>query len=554
MSPNGGERWPIGSTQNIIWRCDTIGGNVRIELSRNSGATWSIIVASTPNDGMFTWPVTGPHSEHTRIRVTPLSNPSKADASDADFAIGGLITAIAPNRGERWAIGSTQNITWTSVALVGSVKIEVSRNGGATWSSIVANTPNDGTHSWIVSGPHSEQARVRITSLTDSAAADVSNANFSIGGTITVTSPNGGESLPVGSTQNITWTSTALLGSVKIEVSRNGGISWALLTGNTLNDGSYLWTVTGPATSQARIRVTSLTDPAATDTNDDLFSISCSPIRVITPNGGETWAIGSTQFISWTSCSSSGTVRIEVSRNGGVTWTTVIGSTPDDGSYSWLVTGPHSTQVRIRVTRLGDASSDTSDGSFTIGGSVTVTAPNGGETWPIGSLRNITWTPSTLTGSVKIELSRNAGTTWSTIIGNTPNDGSYTWTVTSSASTRSRIRVTSLTDPAATDSSNADFTIGGGSLSVSAPNGGENWAIGNTQTISWTSSGLTGNVKIELSRNGGASWSPIATNTPNDGTQTWIVTGPATAQARIRVTSLTDPTVSDASNGNAAIQ
>ena len=56
--------------------------------------------------------------------------------------------------------------------------------------------------------------------------------------------------------------------------------------------------------------------------------------------------------------------------------------------------------------------------------------------------------------------------------------------------------------------SNANATLGGGSITVTSPNGGEIWPIGSVQNISWTSSGLTGNVKIEVSRNGGTSWAP----------------------------------------------
>jgi len=42
--------------------------------------------------------------------------------------------------------------------------------------------------------------------------------------------------------------------------------------------------------------------------------------------------------------------------------------------------------------------------------------------------------------------------------------------------------------------------------------------------------------------------------TPNDGVHPWKATGPATGQARIRVTSVTDPTVADTSDANFAIQ
>jgi hypothetical protein len=104
------------------------------------------------------------------------------------------------------------------------------------------------------------------------------------------------------------------------------------------------------------------------------------------------------------------------------------------------------------------------------------------------------------------------------------------------------------------DTSNANFTIGGGSLNVTAPNGGEVWPIGSTRNITWASGGLTGNVKIEWSANGGATWFVISSSTLNDGVHPWVVKGPATAQLRIRITSVTNPAVSDISNANATTQ
>jgi hypothetical protein len=60
---------------------------------------------------------------------------------------------------------------------------------------------------------------------------------------VEVTSPNGGEKWCVGSSQNITWTSTAL-DSVKIEYSTNGGTGWITVVDQfQAAAGSYPWTV-----------------------------------------------------------------------------------------------------------------------------------------------------------------------------------------------------------------------------------------------------------------------------------------------------------------------
>ena len=51
----------------------------------------------------------------------------------------------------------------------------------------------------------------------------------------------------------------------------------------------------------------------------------------------------------------------------------------------------------------------------------------------------------------------------------------------------------------------------GQSITVNAPNGGERWLIGDPVTITWTATGLTGNVRINLLRTGGATVGTIAT-------------------------------------------
>ena len=87
-----------------------------------------------------------------------------------------------------------------------------------------------------------------------------------------------------------------------------------------------------------------------------------------------------------------------------------------------------------------------------------------------------------------------------------------------------------------------------GSITVVNPNGRENWKIGQSRQIQWTSSGVTGAVRIDLARNGTNFTEAIAASTVNDGVDVWSVTGPATTNARIRICT-TDLTVCHASDG-----
>jgi hypothetical protein len=65
---------------------------------------------------------------------------------------------------------------------------------------------------------------------------------------------------------------------------------------------------------------------------------------------------------------------------------------------------------------------------------------------------------------------------------------------------------------------------------------------------------VSGNVNIDINRSySGGTWESIIASTANDGSHAWTVTLPATSAARIRVTSVSYPTVSDISDANFTI-
>ena len=91
--------------------------------------------------------------------------------------------------------------------------------------------------------------------------------------------------------------------------------------------------------------------------------------------------------------------------------------------------------------------------------SILLTSPNGGESWPAGSTRDITWA-SGMGGNVTIELLKG-GNLHSTIVASTPNDSSYSWTIPWDlvAASDYTIRIRSVETPAKSDTSLAAFSI-----------------------------------------------------------------------------------------------
>jgi subtilisin family serine protease len=186
--------------------------------------------------------------------------------------------------------------------------------------------------------------------------------------------------------------------------------------------------------------------------------------------------------------------------------------------------------------------------------SITVTSPNGGESWTVGSTHAITWTITGTVGNVKIEYTSDNGSNWSTVVSSTANDGAYSWTVPNTPSIKCKVRIKEASDGTPSDTSNSTFSIvtagpGSPGITVTSPNGGENWQAGSTHTIKWTSTGTVGNVKIEFSSNNGSSWSTVVSAAANDGSYSWKVPDTASSSCRIKISEASDGSPSDTSNG-----
>jgi hypothetical protein len=95
--------------------------------------------------------------------------------------------------------------------------------------------------------------------------------------------------------------------------------------------------------------------------------LNYSSLTVQSPNGGEVWIVGETEEIMWSDANVYN-VKIELSVDNGTSWTSIVESTPNTGSYSWLVTSQDSSdQCLIRIINNDDLSIiDVSDDVFTI--------------------------------------------------------------------------------------------------------------------------------------------------------------------------------------------
>jgi hypothetical protein len=92
-------------------------------------------------------------------------------------------------------------------------------------------------------------------------------------------------------------------------------------------------------------------------------------------------------------------------------------------------------------------------------------------------------------------------------------------------------------------------------ITVTTPAAGATWMEGTMQTVSWASNGMSGGVNIMLSTDGGVTFPIVlASNTANDGRDTILVPNNSSNTCRVRVESVTNPSVFGDNPGNFTIQ
>ena len=93
-------------------------------------------------------------------------------------------------------------------------------------------------------------------------------------------------------------------------------------------------------------------------------------VTVLSPNGGEVWQAGTTQYIRWTTTGVVADVRIDYSTDNGQTWKSVVASvginSPDWLNYPWVVPNDPSTQCLVMLSGYFGGTSTISASTFTI--------------------------------------------------------------------------------------------------------------------------------------------------------------------------------------------
>jgi len=539
VEPNGGERWYLGEQNDIRWQSAfdlstrasiyfaPDGNNFFVEdggyliefLATNANASaGNVYPWRTPLN------VASLLSTNAKIRVQ-APNGAYADESDAPFSMVGIVVTH-PTKGQKVKRGDDFAVEWRAIAAGTNVHVDVSLDGGATYEtniySFVENTDGDNTLSWDVVQPESDNAVLRVRSLSDGRIIGYSEV-FTIAG-IDVIAPDGGEEWLAGSTNTIRWLAGGAGNTVSIfytDLYDGTNTVWIPIAGRSPNTLAYPWVVSDRVSPLARVKVQSDEDPTLFAVSDSNFNIA--GVRVTYPNlFSDTLVMGQQATMTHAGAPMRWLrVKLEISYDRAATWQ-VLGQ----GAEEWTLRQPFlfrptfpSRQTKVRATVLGATASDLvtpltnivdlSDEYFEVHGML-MEAPAAGSTNTLGAQTEIRWVSAGGAQAVSLYYSSQGTNNFQLIdqgVFNNqtyPGRNPYPWTVPTTLlpSENARVRVISGNYQA----TSAAFILRG--IRITTPVSGNVWDIGTTHPVAWQYAGMniTSRGSISLSLDGGSTF------------------------------------------------
>jgi hypothetical protein len=195
-----------------------------------------------------------------------------------------ITTLFLPNGGEVLPSGGIHAICWEAPSNAVKFDLSYSTNNGISWNFIKSVTGLNCTH-WEevpVVEANKKKCRVKVigcNSIGTPVGADISDKPFRIE-VLRVTSPNGGETLTLGDTVTIQWTTNKTIRPVAKTVLKytTDGTTWKAIKTLTGNLGGYNWTVPSVPSTKTKCKVKVILKDASGvavggDISDKVFTI-----------------------------------------------------------------------------------------------------------------------------------------------------------------------------------------------------------------------------------------------------------------------------------------
>ncbi len=281
ISPNGSEHYNVGEIIPIVVQTSNLPPRTKVQVSLLQGTGSTFL--SALNDAAYavgdTWTFNYKAEENKQVPLkvsavlwgsSEVYIKNYSDSSDDYFYIGTAvpipkpkITLKSPNGGENWSQEDSHTITWTSTGIENGNTISVSVNDDTGKKCILPVWINHPTSevsfypsrtscskgstllNLKAGGKYKVGLEARVYDGPESLVLyDESDNYFTIPplGTLTITSPNGGEKYNIGDQVSVKWSSVGGDSQEKIKLGIYQGVK-GLLFADIPNTGSYQWNI-----------------------------------------------------------------------------------------------------------------------------------------------------------------------------------------------------------------------------------------------------------------------------------------------------------------------
>ncbi|MDE2870953.1 MAG: fibronectin type III domain-containing protein [Gemmatimonadota bacterium] len=582
-APSGLSAVADGTSQiDLSWTAPADDGGAditgyRVEVS-DDGTSWRDLRSDTNSDdteyshtGLD--PGTTQHYRVSAINAAGTGEPSEAASATTDPTVPDPPTGLSAA-----ADGQTRiRLSWTAPvydggAPVTAYQVEVSADSADTWTVLSANTGNARTtftHTGLEPGT---TRHYRVAAVNVAGPGGPSNVAHATTDATVPDPPTDLAAAANGISQiDLAWTAPVKDGGApvtgyRIEVSTTSGQTWRTLVTDTDNT-STMYSHTGlPPATRRDYRVSAVNRVGAGEPSN-VADATTDPDLPDPPTDLAAQAHGSSRIgLSWNEPDYTGGVeitgyRIEVSADGGTTWTMLVGDTrSDDTDYDHTGLDPASTRhYRVFAINVAGMSEDYSNIAHATTDPIVPDAPTGLMAAADGTSRiDLSWTAPDYDGGAditgyRIEVSVDRGIVWKDLVENTGSTGTaYAHTGLDPATTRhyrvSAINRAGTGAPSNTAEATTDATVPDAPTRLSAT------ADGTAQIdLSWATPGFDGGAeitgyRIEVSLDAGNNWTDLVADTRSDDTE-YSHTGLDPASTRhYRVSAINEIGTGDPSN------
>jgi len=584
--PIGGESWGGGTTQEIKWSSASNLSNVKLEYTTNNGLSWNIITSSYPaNTSSFFWTIPNNFtSNQCKVRISEVGNPS-INSSSLNFTIneirlswvqeyhgtangGDISKSIATDKsGNVYITGSGINyvtgsdittIKYNSQGILQWVQtyngtsngydrgnyIKIDQLGNVFVSGFSSNVGTNNDMTTIKYNSEGVQQWIKIFNGSSNGPDEAFSLDLDKDGNIYIT----GYSSNIGTSSDMT----------TIKYNSEGKQQWVKFlngTGGSFRDESKSITVD----DSANIYVTGF---SSSSTNRDMTTLKYNSEGIQqwikkyngTENSSDeahSIAISSTYDIYITGYSFNMGTRydyttIKYSSTGVQLWIQNYNGTGNEDDFAYAMDIDNLGNIYITGQSKGLENHYNYDFATVKYNSLGI------QQWVqrFGESNDFDYASNIVVGKFgNVFVTGVASYSNLSKILKYDSQGNFKWVEIYYAGGNQSILADSIENIYATGNfitlkyNNNNINIFN-SLSISSPNGGENYITGNSNNISWSSNNVQ-NIKIEYTTNNSGTWSTIESSYPaSSGSYAWTVPNSLSTQCKVRVSevggSLTD--------------